>query len=48
MFMFMLMNDDKRYTLGGIFLAHYNNSPAGMFDEVGKQTKNKVNLNCFL
>ncbi|KMZ66040.1 Acetoacetate decarboxylase [Zostera marina] len=22
------------YTLGGIFLAHYNNSPAGMFDEL--------------
>lgn len=24
-----------RYTLGGFFLARYNDSPAGRFDEVG-------------
>lgn len=32
-----------RYTLGGFFLANYDDSPAGIFDEVLY-----FNFNCFL
>jgi hypothetical protein len=37
-----------RYTLGGLYLAHYDSSPAGIFDEVWDYLSIKSNLLCIL
>jgi hypothetical protein len=36
------------YTLGGLYLAHYDSSPAGIFDEVWDYLSIKSNLLCIL